>query len=72
MNKKETYFIGNLAYTLEINEDIHKELKRFLNISDNNETKNLLAGFITLARERQKLEKELEKITLKLSKINLN
>ena len=68
-NSKEiTFHINNMAYTINVDENIYKELSKYLNLEKNNDTRDLLAAYIRLSQEYNVLKKHIEDITNKLSR----
>lgn len=57
-----------MAYTINIDEDIQKELLKYLDLNKNNDTRDLLAAYIRLSQEYNTFKKEVEEITDKLSR----
>ena len=68
MNKEVTFHINNMAYTINVDEKIHKELSKYLVLSKNNDTRDLLAAYIRLSQEYNVFQKDVEDITNKLSR----
>ncbi len=68
MNKEVTFHINNMAYTINVDEKIHKELSKYLDLSKNNDTRDLLAAYIRLSQEYNVFQKDVEDITNKLSR----
>ena len=68
MNKEVTFHINNMAYTINVDEKIHKELSKYLDLSKNNDTRDLLAAYIRLSQEYIVIQKDGEDITNKLSR----
>ena len=68
-NSKEiTFHINNMAYTINVDENIYKELSKYLNLEKNNDTRDLLAAYIRLSQEYNVFKKDIEDITNKLSR----
>ena len=67
MNKDVTFHINNLAYTITVDEELEKELCKYLSLSKNNDTKELLIAYLNLSKEFRMFKKNIEKITEKLS-----
>ena len=57
-----------MDYTIMINEKIHKELSKYLDLGKNNDTRDLLAAYIRLSQEYNTFQKNVEDITNKLSR----
>ncbi len=68
MNKEVTFHINNMAYTINVDESIYKELTKYLNLEKNNDTRDLLAAYIRLSQEYNTFKKDIEDITNKLSR----
>ena len=68
MNKEVTFHINNMAYTITVDENIYKELSKYLDLNKNNDTRDLLAAYIRLSQEYNVFKKDVEDITNKLSK----
>ncbi|WP_368030969.1 hypothetical protein [Arcobacter sp. s6] len=68
MNKEVTFHINNMAYTINVDEKIYKELSKYLDLSKNNDTRDLLAAYIRLSQEYNIFKKDVEDITNKLSR----
>ena len=67
MNKEVTFHINNMAYTINIDENIYKELSKYLDLEKNNDTRDLLAAYIRLSQEYNLFKKDVEDITNKLA-----
>ena len=57
-----------MAYTITVDEKIHKELSKYLDLGKNNDTRDLLAAYIRLSQEYNVFQKDVEDITNKLSR----
>ena len=68
MNKEVTFHINNMAYTINVDENIYKELTKYLDLDKNNDTRDLLAAYIRLSQEYNVIKKDVENITNKLSR----
>ena len=68
MNKEVTFHINNMAYTINVDETIYKELTKYINLEKNNDTRDLLAAYIRLSQEYNIFKKDIEDITTKLSR----
>lgn len=67
MTKKEiTFHINNMAYTLNIDEEVKGVLTKYLDLNNNNDTKDLLKAYLELTYEYRQFQKEVEDITNKL------
>ncbi len=67
-NKEVTFHINNMAYTISVNENMFKEIKKYLNIEKNNDTKDLLVAYLHLSQDYHLLKQDIEDITKKLSR----
>ncbi|RXJ83980.1 hypothetical protein [Arcobacter cloacae] len=68
MNKEVTFHINNMAYTVNVDDNIFKELTKYLDISKNNDTKDLLVAYLRLSHEYHVFKKDVEDITNKLAR----
>jgi hypothetical protein len=68
VNKEVTFHINNMAYTVNVDENIYKELTKYLDLGKNNDTRDLLAAYIRLSQEYNIFKKDVEDITNKLSR----
>jgi len=68
VNKEVTFHINNMAYTINVDENIYKELTKYLDLDKNNDTRDLLAAYIRLSQEYNVIKKDVENITNKLSR----
>ena len=68
MNKEVTFHINNMAYTITVDEKIHKELSKYLDLGKNNDTRDLLVAYLRLSQEYNVFKKDVEDITNKLSR----
>ena len=68
MNKEVTFHINNMAYTINVDENIYKELTKYLDLDKNNDTRDLLAAYIRLSQEYNIFKRDIENITDKLSR----
>ena len=57
-----------MAYTINVDEKIHKELSKYLDLGKNNDTRDLLAAYIRLSQEYNIFKKDVEDITNKLAR----
>ena len=56
-----------MAYTINIDENIYKELSKYLDLEKNNDTKDLLVAYLRLSQEYNAFKKDVEDITNKLA-----
>ena len=69
VNSKEvTFHINNMAYTVNVDESIFKELTKYLDLNKNNDIKDLLVAYLRLSQEYHVFKKDVEEITNKLSR----
>jgi len=68
VNKEVTFHINNMAYTVNVDDNIFKELTKYLDISKNNDTKDLLVAYLRLSQEYHVFKKDVEDITNKLAR----
>ncbi len=66
MENRLTFHINNMAYTIGVDEVLEKELRKYLDVSKNNSTKELLAAYIRMTQEHTLLKQELETISNKI------
>jgi hypothetical protein len=67
-SKEVTFHINNMAYTISVNENMFKEIKKYLNIEKNNDTKDLLVAYLHLSQDYHLLKQDVQNITEKLSR----
>lgn len=68
MNKEVTFHINNMAYTVNVDDNIYKELTKYLDINKNNDITELLVAYLRLSQEYHVFKKDIEEITNKLSR----
>lgn len=68
MNKEVTFHINNMAYTVNVDDNIYKELTKYLDINKNNDITELLVAYLRLSQEYHVFKKDVEEITNKLSR----
>ena len=69
VNSKEvTFHINNMAYTINVDESIFKELTKYLDLNKNNDIKDLLVAYLRLSQEYHVFKKDVEDITNKLAR----
>ena len=69
MNKKITFHIDNMAYSINIDESLEKELTKFLPCDKSLTTKELLYAYLCKTQEHHSFKNEVEKLSSKLPKI---
>ena len=57
-----------MAYTVNVDDCIYKELSKYLKLDKNNDIKDLLIAYLRLSQEYHVLKKDIEDITKKLSR----
>lgn len=68
MNKDITFYINNMAYTITVDDEMEKQLTKFLDKDNNNQTKDLLAAYIRITQEYITFKGEVEQISDKLAR----
>ena len=69
VNSREvTFHINNMAYTVNVDDCIYKELSKYLKLDNNNEIQDLLIAYLRLSQDYHVLKKDVEDITKKLSR----
>ena len=58
MTKDLTFHINNKAYTISGDEELEKELCKYLDTDKNNDTKSLLLAYLKLNQEYRTFRKE--------------
>lgn len=69
MENKLTFHINNMAYTINVDKNLKKEMSRFLPTDKNVTTKELLAAYISLAQDFSQFKEDLEVISDKIPKL---
>lgn len=69
MDKKITFHIDNMAYSINIDESLEKELTKFLPSDKSLTTKELLYAYLCKTQEHYSFKNEIEKISDRLPKI---
>ena len=67
MTKDLTFHINNKAYTIPGDEELEKELCKYLDTDKNNDTKSLLLAYLKLNQEYRTFRKEVEDIANKIA-----
>jgi hypothetical protein len=57
-----------MAYTVNVDESIFKELTKYLDLNKNNDIKDLLVAYLRLSQEYHVFKKDVEDITNKLAR----
>lgn len=68
MNKDITFHINNMAYTINVDPSMEKELTKYLDLNKNNDTKDLLAAYIRITQEYTTFKDDVNQITTKLAR----
>jgi hypothetical protein len=67
VTKDLTFHINNKAYTISGDEELEKELCKYLDTDKNNDTKSLLLAYLKLNQEYRTFRKEVEDIANKIA-----
>ena len=67
MTKDLTFHINNKAYTISGDEELEKELCKYLDTDKNNDTKSLLLAYLKLNQEYRTFRKEVDDIANKIA-----
>ena len=67
MTKDLTFHINNKAYTISGDEELERELCKYLDTDKNNDTKSLLSAYLKLNQEYRTFRKEVEDIANKIA-----
>jgi hypothetical protein len=68
VNKDITFHINNMAYTINVDPSMEKELTKYLDLNKNNDTKDLLAAYIRITQEYSTFKDDVNQITTKLAR----
>lgn len=68
-SKQITFHINNLAYTINIGNNLEKDLLKYLPSDRNLSTKELLVAYIRMTQEFNTFKDEIESISSRLPKI---
>lgn len=66
MDSKLTFHINNMAYTISVDENLRKEITKFLATDKNVDTKELLAAYIRMSQELTRFKENIEIISDKI------
>lgn len=69
MNRDITFHIDNMAYTLNIDTELEKEMNKFLPKDKTLSTKELLYAYICKCQEHYNFKEEISKISDKLPEV---
>lgn len=67
MTKDLTFHINNKAYTISGDEELERELCKYLDTDKNNDTKSLLLAYLKLNQEYRTFRKEVDDIANKIA-----
>lgn len=67
MTKDLTFHINNKANTISGDEELERELCKYLDTDKNNDTKSLLLAYLKLNQEYRTFRKEVEDIANKIA-----
>ena len=67
MTKDLTFHINNKAYTISGDEELERELCKYLDTDKNNDTKSLLLAYLKLNQEYRTFRKEVVDIANKIA-----
>jgi len=68
VNKEITFHINNMAYTINVDPTMEKELTKYLELDKNNDTRDLLAAYIRITQEYSSFKNDVEQISEKLAR----
>ena len=57
-----------MAYTINVDPQMEKELTKFLDLDKNNDTKDLLAAYIRITQEYSTFKDDINKLSNKLAR----
>ena len=66
--REVTFHINNMAYTISVDENMFKEITKYINLDKNNDTKDLLVAYLHLSQDYHLLKQDVQNITEKLSR----
>ena len=66
MDNKLTFHINNMAYTINVSDNLKEEITRILPTDKNVDTKELLAAYIRMAQEFTKFKENIQIISDKI------
>ena len=69
MENKLTFHINNMAYTINVNDTLEKEMTKYLPVDRNVDTKELLAAYIRITQEFTQFKADLEILSDKIPKL---
>ncbi|WP_419764582.1 MAG: hypothetical protein ACNI28_12445 [Arcobacter sp.] len=69
VNKKLTFHIDNMAYSINIDPRLEKELTKFLSPDRSHTTKELLYAYLCKTQEHYTMKEEIEDISNKLPQL---
>lgn len=69
MSSEEVNFhINHMVYTINVDDDLKREITKHLDPVKSNDTKDLLAAYIRITQEFAQYKKDLQEISNKLEK----
>jgi len=68
VSKEITFHINNMAYTINVDDTMEKELTKYLDLDKNNDTRDLLAAYIRITQEYSTFKNDVEQISEKLAR----
>jgi len=69
VENKLTFHINNMAYTINVNDTLEKEMTKYLPVDRNVDTKELLAAYIRITQEFTQFKADLEILSDKIPKL---
>ena len=66
MNKSITFHVNNMAYSIDIDTALEKDLTKYVNINSNLSTKELLVAYLRITQEYNNFKDEVSRISQKL------
>ncbi len=67
-NSEINFHINHMVYTINVDEDLRREITKHLDPEKTNDTKDLLAAYIRITQEFAQYKKNLQEISNKLEK----
>ncbi len=64
-----TFYINNMAYTINVDEELEPDISKFLSLEQHINTQDLLLAYIRRTQEFHNFKKEIEEISNKLPKV---
>lgn len=69
MQNKITFHINNMAYSINVEENIEKELRKYIDADKSLDTRDLLAAYIRIAQDFTVFKEDLEQLSDKIPKL---